>query len=163
MLPLGRGHEVGLGRGRPAQHGLARRASRAPQVDAHAARKPDRPGDPGPLAGGDGRDPEGGRQEGADHRGQRHLDAAHHDGEGHAERALEVGLAPAQPQHGELGGGQRDQHAEAVEAGEEALAVARGGRQTRSAPRRSPPPPAAPANGVRAPRAGRAKAWGSMS
>src|SRR5439155_4873806 len=39
--------------------------------------------------------------------------------EGHAEWAAQVGLRPAEPDHGELGGGECEQHAEAEERREE--------------------------------------------
>ena len=81
---------------------------------------------------------------------------------GTAERALEIGLAYAQSHHGDLGGRERDEHPEAVEARQELGPVADGVGDDEQEPAIRVAARVAAAVGA-APRSGRAKAWGSIS
>ena len=98
-------------------------ADLAPAPDGHVDHEPDeQPGRAG-VAGagmGDQREhPHRERQRGPDQGRQRHEDAAnHHLGLG-PERALEIRLLAAEPDHGELRRREGEQHPERVGAGEE--------------------------------------------
>ena len=106
---------------------VGQHADLAPAPDGHVDDEPDeQPGRAG-VAGAGMRDqrehPDRERQRGADQGRQRHEDAADHDLGLGPERALEIRLLAAEPDHGELRRREGEQHAERVGAGEEGRVV----------------------------------------